>query len=111
MLRSKGLFWIASRPDQALLWNQAGKSVQAEPYGKWWASMPQDEWQNNPYYLEIKESLDKNWHPDFGDRTNELVMIGTALEQNRIQQALESCLCTYDEALTLSSDSFKDPFP
>ncbi|QDH79879.1 GTP-binding protein [Echinicola soli] len=111
ILRSKGLFWIVSRPDKALLWNQAGKSVQAEPYGNWWASIPQAEWQNHPYYSEIKESLNTNWHPDFGDRTNELVIIGTGLEQNRIQQELLDCLCSYEEALQFDPASFEDPFP
>ncbi|GGF38161.1 GTP-binding protein [Echinicola rosea] len=111
VLRSKGLFWIASRPDQALLWNQAGKSVQAEPYGKWWASIPQAEWQNHPYYSEIKKSLHNNWHPDFGDRTNELVIIGTVLDQNQIEHELQTCLCSYEEALRLDPASFEDPFP
>ncbi|MCL4149576.1 UNVERIFIED_CONTAM: hypothetical protein GTU68_057915 [Idotea baltica] len=40
IIRSKGLFWIASRPDSALNWSQAGGSVRAESAGVWWASMP-----------------------------------------------------------------------
>jgi Ca2+-binding RTX toxin-like protein len=40
IIRSKGLFWIASRPDQALNWSQAGGSIKSEGAGVWWASMP-----------------------------------------------------------------------
>lgn len=111
ILRSKGLFWLASRPEQALLWNQAGKSIQAEAYGRWWASIPQNERQNHPHYAEIRESLDKKWHPDFGDRANELVIIGTGLEKEKIKEDLQDCLCSPQEAAGLKPGSFKDPFP
>ena len=39
IIRSKGLFWLSSRPDQALVWSQAGGSLKAEGAGVWWASM------------------------------------------------------------------------
>ena len=35
ILRSKGLFWIDSRPDQALIWSSAGGSVKTDPAGVW----------------------------------------------------------------------------
>lgn len=40
VIRSKGMFWIASRPDQALVWSQAGGSLKADSAGVWWSSMP-----------------------------------------------------------------------
>lgn len=40
IIRSKGLFWIASRPEQALVWGQAGGSLKADSAGVWWSSMP-----------------------------------------------------------------------
>ena len=40
VIRSKGLFWLASRPAQAINWSQAGGSSKAEGAGVWWASMP-----------------------------------------------------------------------
>ena len=39
IIRSKGLFWIASRPEQALIWGQAGGSLKADSAGVWWGSM------------------------------------------------------------------------
>ena len=43
IIRSKGLFWIASRQDQALNWSQAGGSMKAEGAGVWWSSMRSEE--------------------------------------------------------------------
>ena len=40
IIRSKGLFWIASRSDQALIWSSAGGSIKSDPAGVWCASMP-----------------------------------------------------------------------
>ena len=40
IIRSKGLFWLASRPGQALVWGQSGGSIQADSAGVWWNSMP-----------------------------------------------------------------------
>jgi G3E family GTPase len=40
IIRSKGLFWLASRPEQALVWGQAGGSLKADSAGVWWSSMP-----------------------------------------------------------------------
>ena len=39
IIRSKGLFWLASRPKQALIWGQAGGSLKADSAGVWWSSM------------------------------------------------------------------------
>lgn len=33
IIRSKGLFWLASRPEQALIWGQAGGSLKADSAG------------------------------------------------------------------------------
>ena len=60
VIRSKGIFWIASRPDQALLWSQAGGSLKAEPYGRWWASISIHERALNPSYMENQDEICKN---------------------------------------------------
>jgi G3E family GTPase len=48
IIRSKGIFWLASRPDKALMWSQAGGSLKAEVYGRWWAAVPFRERALNP---------------------------------------------------------------
>ena len=40
IIRSKGLFWLSSRPNQAMVWGQAGGSLRTDSAGVWWDSMP-----------------------------------------------------------------------
>lgn len=108
VIRSKGIFWLASRPDHAILWSQAGGSSKAEIYGRWWASVPQEERLKNPYYLEDKAAIDKKWDADFGDRLNELVIIGQHLDKEIVSAQLHDCLCDADG---LDFASFDDPWP
>lgn len=112
IIRSKGLFYIASRKDQALSWSQAGGSLKAEPVGVWWASMPFKERINYPSYLENKKYIESKWDKDFGDRLNELVIIGQDLDKEQIPFELESCLLDgFELADFLSGEQFKDNWP
>jgi G3E family GTPase len=113
IIRSKGLFWIASRPDQALNWSQAGGSIKAEGAGVWWASMPYSERINFPNFIQNKEIIEERWSLEFGDRLNELVFIGIQLNETEIRKKLENCICTRDEIVDMQSGfgSQSDPFP
>jgi G3E family GTPase len=112
IIRSKGLFWLASRPDDALNWSQAGGSVRAEKAGVWWASMPFSQRSQYEAFLEHQQHIESNWHKDFGDRLNELVFIGQDMDREGILEDLESCLCTKEEIqLMKQGHSFFDPFP
>ncbi len=104
IIRSKGLFWIASRPNQALIWNQAGGSLRADSAGVWWASMSKENRALHPYYIDNQYLTKSKWDPIFGDRTNELVIIGHNLNQEEIQAGLDSCLATEEE---LNSTAWK----
>ena len=112
ILRSKGIFWMASRADDALLWSQAGGSSKAEVYGKWWASVPRATRMRHPVYQEDKLVLEKKWHATWGDRLNELVIIGRDLDVARITYGIEQCLCDEGEvAHYLEGGTFNDPWP
>jgi G3E family GTPase len=113
IIRSKGLFWIASRPEQAINWSQAGGSMKAESAGVWWASMPLSERMNFNNFVENQEIIEERWTLDYGDRLNELVFIGIALNEAEARKELENCLCTSDEIMDLQDGFFsnKDPFP
>lgn len=111
IIRSKGLFWLASRASQALNWSQAGGSVRAESAGVWWASMPADQRRRYQAYIDNRDTIEARWG-EFGDRVNELVLIGQDLNQQQILGELEACLCTPREiALMESGARFADPFP
>ncbi|MFM7856298.1 MAG: GTP-binding protein, partial [Flammeovirgaceae bacterium] len=81
VIRSKGIFWLASRPDNAILWSQAGGSTKAEIYGRWWASVPLKQRAQNPAYLQDQEHIQKKWDKQWGDRLNEVVIIGQDLNK------------------------------
>lgn len=112
VIRSKGIFWMASRPDHALLWSQAGGSSRAEVYGKWWASVPLSERAANPAYMENQTLIMKKWDTVWGDRLNELVIIGRHLDEKALTQVLEECLCTDAEVRHhLAGGIFNDVWP
>lgn len=97
VVRSKGIFWMLSRPDEVLLWSQAGGSLKAEVYGKWWASVPESKRLKSPAFLENYEHLQKKWDARWGDRLNELVIIAQHLDRAAIETQLNECLCTDHE--------------
>lgn len=87
VLRSKGLAWIASRPDAVAFWSQAGLSMSLETGGP--------------------------WTEDLGPRRQQLVLIGQHLDEEKLRRGLAACLLTDDE-LALDAHAwreFPDPLP
>ena len=106
IIRSKGLFWIASRSDQALVWSTAGGSVKTDPAGVWWASMPFTERINYSAFVNNQQHIESNWGADFGDRKIELVFIGQNLDVKSIVQDLDNCLLDDFEIEKWKNDQF-----
>ncbi|KAB7727343.1 GTP-binding protein [Rudanella paleaurantiibacter] len=112
IIRSKGLFWLASRPNEALNFSQAGGSLRAERAGVWWASMPFQERIRYGSFLDNRDQIERRWHKRFGDRQNELVIIGQDLNEPQIRAELDQCLCSEPEIAHMEANGrFKDPFP
>jgi G3E family GTPase len=112
IIRSKGLFYIASRKDQAVSWSQAGGSLKADPVGVWWASMPFIQRTQYASFIENQKHIESKWDKHYGDRMNELVLIGQYPEEEKIIKELKSCLLTDLELnLYFSGKSFKDNWP
>ena len=97
IIRSKGRFWLASRPEQALVWSQAGGSLRADSAGVWWCSMPFEKRTQFPSFLENQEVIESSWSNTFGDRNNEIVFIGQDMDQEQIESDLKKCLLTREE--------------
>ena len=106
IIRSKGLFWIASRSSQALVWSSAGGSVKADPAGVWWDSMPFNERINYSSFVNNQDQIESGWDVDFGDRKTELVFIGKSLDVKSITKVLDSCLLTEDELIAWKNGDF-----
>ena len=112
IIRSKGIFWMASRPDKAILWSQAGGSLKAEIYGRWWAGLSTLERETNPLFIENKAFIMEKWDQRWGDRMIELVFIGQDMDKGQITSDLRNCLLTDDEVMALNSGKqYNDTWP
>lgn len=112
IIRSKGLFWLASRPEQALIWGQAGGSLKADSAGVWWSSMPYGKRIQYYSFVENQKHIEGNWDSDFGDRKNEIVFIGQDMDEERIKAELNSCLSTDAELATQKwEEGYQDAWP
>ena len=100
IIRSKGLFWLSSRPNQALIWGQAGGSLKADSAGVWWSSMSFEKRIQNSVFIENQKEIENDWHKDFGDRKNEIVFIGQDIDEKQICLDLNKCLLTEKELNT-----------
>jgi G3E family GTPase len=94
VLRSKGFFWLASRMDMTGLWSQAGGSASCEGAGMWYAALPKDEW---PEDEEARAQIQNDWQEPWGDRRQELVFIGTELDEAALRARLDAALLTKKE--------------
>jgi G3E family GTPase len=111
LLRSKGYFWIATRPHIVATWSQAGGMAEYRPTGYWWAAAPRANWPIDPETVAwIKGLMEEPW----GDRRQELVFIGQQLEQEGMRRGLDAALLTPEElshGLGVWPKIFSDPFP
>ena len=110
LLRSKGYFWLASRPHFAGQWSQAGGVAHYGFAGMFWKAIPKEDWPTDEDYLE---SIEEKWVEPFGDMRQELVFIGQNLKQDAVITALDECLLSEEEVLRGKEywTTLSDPFP
>ena len=112
IIRSKGLFWVASRPEQAISWSQAGGSLKADSAGVWWSSMPYEKRIQYVAFVDNQKHIESNWDKFYGDRKNELVFIGQEMDEELIRKELTDCLSTEKEIVNKDwKEGFKDSWP
>jgi len=109
VLRSKGFAWTADSNVKALYWSHAGTSFEMQCLGRWWATLPKQQWPE-----EVKDSIladyDSLDHDEtaaspttssVGDRRQEVVFIGPGIgsldSQIAIKSVLDSCLLNEEE--------------
>lgn len=110
LIRSKGYFWLATRPEFVGQWSQAGGIARYGAAGLFWKAVPKERWPEDQGYLKAINDI---WEEPFGDMRQELVFIGQNLDQAGIIAHLENCLLTEQEVLKGREYwlSLEDPFP
>lgn len=108
LLRSKGFFWLASRPEHAGNWSQAGGIMHHGLAGRWWSSVPKQQWP-----MEYLEDIESQWQEPFGDCRQEIVFIGQNVEAEKVCLELDACLLTDAELATGPEawSNYRDDFP
>ncbi len=110
VVRSKGFFWISSRPDFVGEVSQAGAFVRHQGIGRWWVAVPKEHWPEGSYFDQV---IKPNWDKDFGDRRQEIVFIGLSAEMDemKIRQKLDACLIKDFLKAPKLYLKVEDPFP
>jgi G3E family GTPase len=111
VIRAKGFFWVASRNNIVAEWSQAGRVLTVRPVGMWWAAATPEE---RAEHAELfSESAEPHWQEPWGDRRQEIAFIGSEMDRERIEKALDACLLSDDEMALdpLEWADFSDPIP
>ena len=110
VIRAKGHFWIATRPEWVAEFSLAGSLSSVKPLGTWWASVPKERWPDQP---AAQAYMKQHWSEPWGDRRQEIVFIGTDIDWPALKDRLDRCLLpsvVADGPDTLPHD-LSDPFP
>ena len=112
VIRSKGFFWLATRMTYVGLWSRAGAQSDVQLAGEWFAAVPREYWpQDEDEIFKVRS----NWKEPYGDRRQELVLIGNAekMDETSLNASFEACLLTEEEMEggEVFWSTFKDPFP
>ncbi|AOO85052.1 GTP-binding protein [Bosea vaviloviae] len=110
VIRAKGHFWLATRPNWVGEYSLAGRITRTEGMGSWWAAVPKERW---PRSEEFASLMRKHWSQTWGDRRQELVFIGGPdMDEATIRASLDACL-TGSPATGMSKSllTLEDPFP
>jgi G3E family GTPase len=111
LLRVKGLVWLATRNllvggiSRTRWQNSCGAA------GIWWAALPREEWPQEPGALIL---MQETWREPYGDRRQELVLIGDAeLLTGAVRRELDACLLSDEELARPVKEwgMLADPFP
>ncbi|MEW6343893.1 MAG: zinc metallochaperone GTPase ZigA [Pseudomonadota bacterium] len=110
VVRSKGYFWLASRNHAVGEWSQAGAISRHGRAGTWWAAVPRHAWPQEP---AAQAMIRSHWDERFGDRKQELVLIGTGMDEVTLRASFNACLLNDDELAQpeVAWRKFCDPFP
>ncbi|KAL6706271.1 hypothetical protein ACN47E_005561 [Coniothyrium glycines] len=92
--RSKGIFWLATRPRHMGSWSTAGAMLTLGSEMQWFCCTDQDAWAASD---ETTAAIMNDFHGAWGDRRQEIVFIGEKLDVDGLTGQLDGCLLTRAE--------------
>ncbi|WP_336097033.1 GTP-binding protein [Roseovarius sp. CH_XMU1461] len=112
VIRAKGHFWIATRPEWVAEFSLAGALSSVAPLGQWWASVPEA---RRPDHDSARAYMQAHWQEPWGDRRQEIVFIGSGIDWVALRARLDAALVPEaaargPEALAALA-GMADPFP
>ena len=109
VVRAKGFFWLATRPDFVGEISQAGALVRTGKRGRWWSSVPRQYWPEEP---EWQRAMEPYFHKVWGDRRQEIVFIGVdPMREDALIDELDQCLLEEEDFVPERWSGLNDPFP
>lgn len=89
LIRAKGYIWFSDADANVQLFEQAGRNSSVMTVAYWIDALEEKQKQE---YLEYNPDVKEAWDEEFGDRVNQLVIIGKGYNKEAITAALRSCL-------------------
>ncbi|TMV13238.1 GTP-binding protein [Arenibacterium halophilum] len=109
VIRAKGHFWVATRPDWVAEFSLAGALSSVTPLGQWWATVPRE---RHPDTDSARAYLAQHWVDPWGDRRQEIVFIGAGIDWPLLKTRLDAALVP--QRIAPGPDALPDlpdPFP
>jgi G3E family GTPase len=89
VIRAKGLCWFEDQPTLCYIFEQAGRQVQLQNAGQWYATMPEEELKQ---FRIDNPGVNRDWDDRYGDRQQKIVFIGQKMDEEAIKAELDKCL-------------------
>ena len=110
VIRAKGHFWLATRPDWVGLLSVAGVQRRCGAYGPLVGGSSKTGMAKPIRSLNNSSRVD--WDGAWGDRRQELVFIGSDMDEGYIRASLDACLAHSANGFDPQSwRNLNDPFP
>ena len=95
VIRAKGLCWFEDQPHLCYIFEQAGRQVQLQNAGQWYATMPEAELEQ---FRKDNPGVNRDWDDTYGDRQQKIVFIGQHLDKKAITEELDKCLTEWKQS-------------
>ncbi len=89
LIRAKGYIWFSDADANVQLFEQAGRNSSVMTVAYWIDALEEKQKQE---YLEYNPDVKEDWDEEFGDRVNQLVIIGKGYDKKAIEAELKKCL-------------------